>query len=198
MPLRGQICSTGSADEADLGEMLAEERLGVACAVQGEPVAHVEAVRAWIVLGDPQVQRLALGDGGVEQPLADAGTVVLRQQVDEVQLALARPVLVARGTGADEPDDLAVDEGRAHVVLGALRGPVRPEFREPLGRDALERGRADVVVVGLVPARRVHSAEGLGVHVANRTDHDVSLQLGVHGETLRGPVAGTKSSCYAV
>ena len=61
-----------SADEPHLGERLTQERLGVRGAVGREAVADVEAVRAGVVFGDPEVELLVVVDDGVEQLLPDA------------------------------------------------------------------------------------------------------------------------------
>jgi len=45
-----------------------------------------------------------------------------------------------------------------------------------------------------VPARGVHAAEGLGIHIAYRTDDDVGSGFRSHGVTLRGPSATRKSN----
>ena len=122
------------------------------------------------------------------------GAVPRVEEVDEVELAEPRSVLVASGSGAGEADDLAVDERGEHLELGTLDGPVRPELGHAARGDLLERGLADQVVVGLVPARRVHPAEGLGVDVPYRTDDDVGLQFGFHGQTLRSHRREAKST----
>jgi hypothetical protein len=106
------------------------------------------------------------------------------EQVDEVELASCGRRGRARAR-SDEADDLAADERGEHLELRALRGPVRPQLGEALGRDVLESSLADEVVVGLVPAGGVDPSEGLGIHVANGTDDDVGLELGFHGQTLR-------------
>ena len=67
----------------------------MAGAVEREAVADVEAVRAGVVSGDPEIHGLVGADRGVEQPLADAGAVPGVEEVDEVQLAEARGILVA-------------------------------------------------------------------------------------------------------
>ena len=102
-------------------DLFAEERHVLLGAVGGEAVARVEAVGARVVFRDPEVDRVVAARG-VEELLADAGAVVGVEQVDEVQLAVARRVLVARGARADEADDLAVDEGGELLVLVAPRG----------------------------------------------------------------------------
>ena len=73
---RGGHETQRSAHEAHLGERLAEERLGVAGAVEREAVARIEAMCAGVVLRDPQVEGLVLLDSRIEELLADAGRVV--------------------------------------------------------------------------------------------------------------------------
>ncbi len=152
----------------------------MACAIESEAVARVEAVSAGVVLRDPEVQRLVLLDSRIEELLAEAGGVILAEQVDEVQLAERRSVLVARRPRADEADDLAVDERGAHAEVITLRSPVRPELRHAPGRDAFERSLADQVVVGLVPALRVHATQSFRIHITDRTDDDFGLGFGAH------------------
>ena len=130
----------GSADQADLVDLLAEERHVLVGAVGGEAVAGVEAVRARVVGRDPEVHGL-LADRGVEELLPDAGAVVGVEEVDEVELALAGRVLVARGARADEADDLAVDEGGELLVLLAPLGVVVPQLAMRRGRGARMRLR---------------------------------------------------------
>ncbi len=132
-----------------------------------------------VVLGHPQVDG-ALGDDGVEELLTDAVAVPRVEQVDEVQLALARGVVVAGGAGAGEADDLAVDEG-GDVRVGSP-WPTQCVHSSAMrrGRQLLERGRADEVVVVLVPAGRVHAPQHLGVDVADGTND----YFGAHGMRL--------------
>src|SRR5690606_27871723 len=132
--------------------------------------------------------------GGIEQLLAEARALVLLEQIDEVQLPQRRSILVTRRTGADEPDDLTVDERGAHPEVVALSGPVRPELCHAAGRDPLECGLADQVVVGLVPRLRVHATQGLRAHIADRTNDDVRLGFGAHAATLRALARQVKSA----
>ena len=58
-------------------------------AVRLEAVARIERTSASVRLGDPQLRWL-ISDHSVEQPLPDASAVVRSEQVDGVQLQLAR------------------------------------------------------------------------------------------------------------
>src|SRR5690606_28025868 len=96
IPSSAQAAST-SAREADLGELLAEERLGALRAVDHEAALLVEGGAAGVVLGDPAVERLALVDDRVEELAADALAVPRVEQEDEVELARRGRVVIARG-----------------------------------------------------------------------------------------------------
>ena len=158
-----------------------------------EAVALVEAVRARVVRGDPQVDRV-VADGGVEELLPDAGAVVRVEEVDEVELAIAGRVLVARGARSDEADDLAVDEGGELLVLLAALRVVVPELGHAARREVLECGCADQVVVRLVPAGGVDAAQGLDVGITDGTDDDLGNNIGAHAQRLSQPEREAKSS----
>jgi thiosulfate reductase cytochrome b subunit len=119
---RTRDAAGASAHEADLGERLAEERLGVRGAVEGETVARVEAVRARVVLGDPEVELLVGVDGGVEQLLPDAGAVELVEQVDEVELARARASRSRAGPDPAKPT-ISPPTRAANILNSGPAGP---------------------------------------------------------------------------
>ena len=103
------------------------------------------------------------------------------EEVDEVELAVAGRVLVARRARSREADDLAVDEGGELLVPSP-----RSEWFQSSAMRRGERcrcGLADQVVVGLVPARGVDAAEGLGVEITDGTDNGFGNRIGAHDQS---------------
>jgi hypothetical protein len=152
---------------AHLGDLDAEEGVGLAAAVGRPALALVEAPRARVVVEHPEdrdrVGRQQRLPRDRHQRRAGAAPPRLRQHVDGVELPLGRAGLVARDAVADEADHPPVRLGDpdaallAQELLPALDPPrqLLVEDGEPLG--------AEDVVVRRLPRPHVHRRDRRGV-----------------------------------
>ncbi len=152
-------------------------------ALRGRALPALEVVEGGRARGDPAAHGHA---EALFAPLHDLAREERREGTSQQELGLAAPKLEVRGQPAHEVDDLAVEEGGAHLERVAHAGPVhlrqdtvlKIELGEELERAVHQRSAA----------RAVPRLDGLGVDVLG-VDR-LAQQLGELGGPERGEPDG--------